>query len=258
MRAFRSVKIPERSKKPREKGLTMLVDKGVGLRSQQDLLESAGEFIDLAKIVTCLSGVYSEDYLRKKISLYQEHHVDVFPGGMFLELAIKQGKTREYLEDARKSGYEAVEVSDNILSLSAEEKTRIIALAARDYKLKVLGEVGKKYASTSTQDMIKDIHRCLDAGSWKVFVEAMELFTEELNIEIIDDIVKAIPEENLIFELPLLEYEGVHRYDNNQMQSWLITHLGPEVNIGNVDADNILTLEQLRRGLFPGTFNKID
>ena len=257
MRAFRSVKILERSGKPREKGITMVVDKGIGLQAQQDLLESAGEFIDLAKIVTCLSGVYAEDYLQRKISLYQEHQVEVFPGGMFLELAIKQGKAREYLEDAGKVGYKAVEVSDNLLELSPEDKSQMISMAARDYGFKVLGEVGKKYASTSTQDMIKDIRRCIDAGSWKVFVEAMELFTEELKTETIDDIVEAVQEEDLIFELPLLEYNGIHRYDNNKIQSWLITHLGPDVNIGNVDTDNILTLEQLRRGLFPGTFKKI-
>jgi len=257
MRAFRSVRILERIKKPREKGITMVVDKGIGLRTQEDLLESGGEFIDLAKIVTCLSGVYPKDYLERKICLYQEHQVDVFPGGMFLELAIMQGKTKEYLEDAKDVGYEAVEVSDNILELSPEDKSGIILLAAEDYGFKVLGEVGKKYASTSTEEMIEDIQRCLKAGSWKVFVEAMELFTEELNTEIISEIAKVTPEEDIIFELPLLEYQGIHRYDINEMQSWLITQFGSEVNIGNVDVDNVLTLEQLRRGLFPGTFNKI-
>lgn len=256
MRAFRSIKIPTRSMKPRDKGITMVIDKGIGLEAQSDLIESAGEFIDLAKIVTCLSGIYPEDHLRKKIELYQEHQIDVFPGGMFLELAIMQGKTREYLEDAEQAGYKTVEVSDNIVEITSEEKSHIISLAADEYNFKILGEVGKKYASTSPQSIIQDIQNCLDAGAWRIFVEAMELFTEELNTELIDKITRAVPTEKLIIELPLLEYQGVHRYDINKIESWLITHLGPEVSIANVDPDNVLTLEQLRRGLFPGTFSK--
>jgi phosphosulfolactate synthase len=243
--------------KPRDKGITMVIDKGIGLRAQNDLIESAGEFMDLAKIVTCLSGIYPEDHLRKKIELYQNHQIEVFPGGMFLELAIMQGKTKEYFEDAEQAGYKTVEVSDNIVEITPEEKSHLISIAADEYGFKILGEVGKKYASTSPQAIIKDIQNCLNAGAWRVFVEAMELFTEELNTEIIDQIAEIIPIEKLILELPLLEYRGVHRYDVNEIQSWLITHFGPDVNIGNVDTCNLLTLEQLRRGLFPGTFGKM-
>ena len=256
MRAFRSIKIPTRSRKPRDKGITMVIDKGIGLRAQNDLIESGGEFMDLAKIVTCLSGIYPEDHLRRKIELYQDHQIDVFPGGMFLELAIMQGKTKEYLEDAKQAGYKTIEVSDNIVEITPEEKSHLISTAADEYGFKILGEVGKKYASTSPQAIIKDIQNCLNAGAWRIFIEAMELFTEELNTELVDEITQTVPKEKLIIELPLLEYQGVHRYDINKIESWLITNLGPEVNIANVDLDNLLTLEQLRRGLFPGTFSK--
>lgn len=231
----------------------MLIDWGIGIHAQEDCLRLASPYIDLAKIAVGISALLNEEYLRRKIQLYQEHKVNVFPGGQFLELAYKQGRVKEYLEAVQKVGYRTVEVSDNVIEITAEEKARLIRLAQQGYDLQVLGEVGKKEIETTTTAaaLIADAHNCLDAGAWKVVVEAMELLQLDEREDTIDQAVRALGIENLIFELPGTWIEGVHRFDQRRMYLWLIKKFGPDVNIGNVEAVDITILEAARRGLGP-------
>ena len=41
--------VPERSEKPREKGLTMMMDKGLSLREVEDFIQSSGHLTDVVK-----------------------------------------------------------------------------------------------------------------------------------------------------------------------------------------------------------------
>jgi len=248
-KAFSEISVPQRAGKPREAGITMLIDWGLGLAAQGDCLEIGAEYIDLAKIAVGISGLLSKDQLRRKIELYEAHQVIPFPGGQFLEYAADHGQAREYMEDAREAGYSWIEVSDNVIELTPDEKTALIRLAREEFGLNVIGEVGSKVQGTSATGLIADIQRCLDAGCWKVFVEAAELFGDELNEALIEGITAAVPLDKLIFEVPGPWIAGIHRYDQFATRTWLIKRFGPVVNLANVLPEDILETETLRRGI---------
>ena len=167
--AFQEIVIPEWPPKPRERGITMVADWGFGLSRQKDLIQTSGYFVDLAKIVVAISRIIPRQILARKIKLYREHQIQPFPGGQFLEIAILQKRVREYCRGAMEAGYEAIEVSDNAITLTSEEKSAAIKQAI-DSGLTVIGEVGKKISSTDMTSLIADIKNTLKAGAWKVFV----------------------------------------------------------------------------------------
>jgi phosphosulfolactate synthase len=249
-RAFSSIWIPERSQKPRDSGLTMIIDYGMGLVRQEDLLKTIGPYIDLAKIRVGSAALYGESCLKSKVVLYQRYGVDVFPGGQFLEYAITQGKMHEYFQEAQKYGFNLVEVSDNRLEISPEEKSEVIQTAIQRYGLKVLAETGSKVKATAVEALIMDIQRNLKAGAWKVLVEAYEFFHEgKFQAEVVGQIQKAIDPHLLIFEITTRHTKGVDVHGRYSTQSWLVNNLGISVNVGNVDPEEVLVLEGLRRNL---------
>ncbi len=104
---FEFVPLPEgRSrKKPRWRGLTMMIDWGLGMGRQRDILEIAGPFIDLAKIATGTSRLYQEHQLWAKLELYKKHNVRPFLGGQFQEYVFaKRGPETLpiFLEEAKR------------------------------------------------------------------------------------------------------------------------------------------------------------
>ncbi len=257
-RAYSFVSVPVRPPKPREKGLTMVLDFAEPLGDQEDILQAVGEYIDMAKIAAFISTLLPKDYLKKKIELYQKYDVVTWPGGMFLETALMQDKSEEYFKETKELGYDALEVSDNIVTIPMEEKTRLIEVAAKDYDFKVVAEIGKKeFGATSAQAMIAEINRCFDAGAWKVILEAKEFFSEKLETTVVDAIYSVIPAEKILFELPDLMFHGVHEYDQREVIAWLINKFGPDVNIANVRTWQIIHVEEDRNGLSPYIFGTI-
>ena len=250
--AFQEIQIPEWPAKPRDWGITMVADWGMGLGRQKDLIQTSGYFVDLAKIVVALSRILPRDVLARKIKLYQENRIEPFPGGQFLEIAILQKRVREYCRAARKVGFRTVEVSDNAITLSPREKGRVIQEAI-DSGLGVIGEVGKKVATTDLSGLIADIHNTLKAGAWKVFVEAKEIFGEELNADLIRQLADSVDLSKLIFEIPLVSVQEVHHFQGYKMWQWLLDTFGPRVNIANVEYDDPLKLAAIRLGIGPDT-----
>ena len=249
-RAFSTIKIPSRSAKPRTSGLTMMIDWGLPPGTQQDILGLASEMIDLAKVAVGISGLLSEDSLTKKISAYREAGVEPFPGGMFVELAYKQNRVPDFYAECCRVGYRLVEVSDNVVRLPRHVKERLIRQAVDDFGLRVLGEVGGKYFSTEAQTLITDIRTCLSAGAWKVFVEAAELVSKDgLDTSLVQTLLTQINSADVIFELPGKWIANVHSWQVYRMMIWLVEHLGPDVNIGNVASEDVVSLETLRTGV---------
>lgn len=250
--AFQEIQIPDWPAKPRDWGITMVADWGVGLGRQRDLIQTGGYFVDLAKIVVALSRILPRDVLAKKIKLYRENRIEPFPGGQFLEIAILQKRVREYCRAARQVGFRTIEVSDNAITLSPREKSRVIREAI-DSGLRVIGEVGKKVAVTDLSELIADIHNTLEAGAWKVFVEAKEIFGEELNADLIRQLADSVDLTKLIFEIPLVSVQEVHHFQGYKMWQWLLETFGPRVNIANVEYDDPLKLAAIRLGIGPDT-----
>ena len=248
-KAFANIRVPDRPAKPRQTGLTMFTDWGLGLAAQADSLEISAEYADLAKIAVGLSRLLSADLLRRKNALYEKHELIPFPGGIFLEYAVYHGQTQEYFAAARDVGYRYIEVSDNVIEFTPQEKTDLIRRAREEFGLEVLGEVGSKVEGTASSELIADVHRCLEAGAWKVLVEADELFGTELNEALIEEMASAIPLDKVIFEIPGPWIPGVRRCDQHASRVWLIRRFGPQVNLGNIPAEDILEVETMRRGI---------
>ena len=73
-KAFDFIDIPARAEKTREKGLTMVLDKGLGLNQAQDLVQAAS-YIDIIKLGWGTPCLFPEDVIRRKIELYRSHNI---------------------------------------------------------------------------------------------------------------------------------------------------------------------------------------
>ncbi|MHB1420903.1 MAG: phosphosulfolactate synthase [Bacillota bacterium] len=251
MRIWRQVlefPVAGRNAKPRHHGLTMIIDKGLGLTEVKELLDMAAEYIDFIKLGFGTSALYSGKILKEKIKLVQSYGVDIFPGGTFLEIAVLQGKLDEYLEMTEAFGYTCVEVSDGTIDMSRSQRLEAIA-KARALGLKVITEVGKKDPrdEVASADIIECIGLDLANGAYKVIVEGREsgkgvvIYDGQgaVKQEELEDLLAGIDNlEDIIWEAPLKEQQQV-----------LISRFGPNVNLGNIHPGEVMSLEALRVGL---------
>jgi len=247
--------MPGRHLKPRTSGLTMVIDKGVGLRLLNDLLEIAADYIDILKLTFGTSAFYDRKLLRKKNEVITSSGIEVMPGGTFLEVAVWQGVVPEYLQRARELGFSAIEISDGTIAFDQKTRAELIKRSL-DKGFKVITEVGKKDPQEALP--IAETHRLvaadIGAGAFKVIIEAREagkgvgIFDEagRTRLEEVEHIVAGVADPNaLIWEAPL----------KNQQQD-LILRFGPNVNLGNIPHEEILALEALRQGVRGDTLKK--
>ncbi len=197
-----------------------------------------------------ISGLIPEAALMTKIDGCRAHGVEPFPGGQFLELAHQLDRSEPYFEECQRVGYRLIEVSDNVYSLSDEERFDLIRRAHHDHDLQVLGEIGSKQAAGDADTLIHDAEVALAAGAWKIMVEAAEVATPKgVNYELLEALLGAIDADLLIFELPGKWISGVHAHEVHGMMVRLIERLGEGVNISNVLPEDVVMLETLRMGL---------
>lgn len=246
--AFENIPVPERQKKPRDRGLTMMIDWGLPLGLQKDCLEAQGIYVDEAKIAGSIPRIMPSDYLRRKIEAYREEEVFAFPGGLFTELAIAQGNYESFLQEAKEAGFSGIEVSDNLLQIDPKQKKAVISKAVNEYGITVMGEVGRKEGSMSGQELITDVENCLEAGASLVLIEAHELFHGDIREDVLEDLTKRVPIDKLMFELPVAVLPDITKTYKTKVLFWMISQFGTEVNLANVEWDEIYFTEITRRG----------
>ena len=78
--------IPERTEKPRQKGLTMVMDKGLSLREVEDFIEMGGAYTDIVKLGWATSFVTPN--LKEKLALYRAAGIPTYFGGTLFEAFI--------------------------------------------------------------------------------------------------------------------------------------------------------------------------
>lgn len=250
MHPFTGLDGQPRSEKPRTSGLTMVADWGIGPHAQDDLLITGADHFDLAKIAVGISRLLSDDLLREKIAAYREYQVEPFPGGQYLEYAEMEGKTDQYLSATVESGYKWVEVSDNMATVTLAWKLEAISRAVESFDLTVLGEVGQKEGLQTTVPMVDDAQACLDAGARIILLEAAELVSDDPAIAAeVEAVIARIGLDRIMFELPGPWIEGVTHESIHRMRRRLIDQYGQDVNIGNVEPADLISLEAYRRGL---------
>jgi phosphosulfolactate synthase len=231
------------------RGITHVIDKGLGPRGWEDVLETSGAYIDIVKLGW--GTAYVTPNLRRKLDVLREKPVVI--GGTFFEVVYATDKLDEYKQWLRELGLTHVEISDGTIDIPRERKLELIADFAQDFT--VLSEVGSKDSSVeySAEEWTQWLREELDAGAWKVITEAREGGTAGIfdsgggmRTELIGEIAAAVDVENIVFEAP-----------TKSAQAWFVKQFGAVVNLGNIPPDEVIPLETLRLGLRGDTLKEV-
>ncbi|MDG2306329.1 MAG: phosphosulfolactate synthase [Candidatus Binatia bacterium] len=235
--------LPTRSAKPRDVGVTHVMDKGMGIRQVEDMLDTCSDYIDIVKLGWG-TGYVTQNVI-EKIKVYREAGIPVCFGGTLVEVAILQKRFDEFRDMAREVGVTHVEISNGVIDMSMKEKARYIRELTKEFT--VLSEVGSKDSDKVIPPFrwVELIQSDQDAGAWKVICEARESGTVglyfgsgEARAGLIDEIVAKVDPADLIFESP-----------QKTQQVYMVQKLGSEVNLGNIASNEVIALETLRLGL---------
>ncbi|HYX85594.1 MAG TPA: phosphosulfolactate synthase [Gaiellales bacterium] len=235
--------LPMRPAKPRERGWTHVIDKGLSLAEAEGVVETAGDYVDVVKLGWGTATITPT--LPGKVHLYQSAGIPVMCGGTLLEAAIARGRVADFRRFVAHHGFTHVEVSDGTLQVERASKLELIASLSEEFV--VLSEVGSKDAECvfAPYQWVEWIKEELAAGAVKVICEGRESGTAgiyrgdgEVRRGLIDEIVHEIDVDRLIFETPRVE-----------QQAWFVGRFGPDVNLGNIPPDEVIPLETLRLGL---------
>ena len=241
--------LPERPNKPRNEGLTMVMDKGLSLNEAENMVALKSDLTDIVKLGFGTSILTKN--IAEKIKLYQESGMMVYTGGTLFEAFIIRNQFDDYCKLMDTLKLDMVEVSDGSMFIEHDKKCEYIQKLASNYR--VISEIGSKDESVTIKnsDWIKFMKKELDAGSWKVIAEAREggnvgVFYKNglVKNDLIQEITKQISVTEILWEAP-----------QKQQQVWFINNFGANVNLGNISPNDIISLECLRLGLRGDTFN---
>ncbi|MFO7671841.1 MAG: phosphosulfolactate synthase [Bacteroidales bacterium] len=245
---FKISHIPERSSGNRNHGLTMMMDKGLSLGEAGYFVDSSAPYTDLVKFGFGTALITRN--LKEKVKLYQNAGLKPYFGGTLFEMFFIRNQFDDYRRFVSESGLNNVEVSDGTIRMEHDEKLRCIEILSSDFQ--VLSEVGSKVKGVelSNEMWVSCMKSELEAGAWKVIGEARESGTIGLyqsdgsaNRELIDDIMKEISVEDVLWEAP-----------NKPQQIMFIQMIGANVNLGNIAPNEVVSLEALRCGMRGDTF----
>lgn len=248
---FNLTKMPDRTQKPRQSGLTMVTDKGLSLQDVKNLISVAAPHIDLVKLAFGTSFVTPN--LREKIDAYQNAGIPVYLGGLLFEAFLIRNQYNDFLNVLKDYNITYVEISDGSIDIPHSEKCGYIESLSKSCV--VLSEIGSKDKDrehiTPPYKWIQLIQAELSAGSTYVIAEARETGTVglyrdsgEVREGLVQEILTKIPAEKVIWEAP-----------NKHQQLYFLETVGCNANLGNVAAEEVIPLEAMRMGLRGDTFH---
>ena len=123
--------LPERAAKPRQQGLTHVLDRGLSVADVDNLAEVAGDYIDVAKLGWGTSVATGN--LQAKLERYRHHGITAMFGGTLTELAIAQNRLDALVAWLHELGLEHIEVSDGTITLEHERKVELIERLAKEF-----------------------------------------------------------------------------------------------------------------------------
>jgi phosphosulfolactate synthase len=241
--------IPQRTIKPRNFGLTMVMDKGMGLEGTRDFLSVAAPYVDIVKLGFGTSAVTAN--LREKIDIYRQLDIPVYFGGTLFEAFLIRNQIDDYISIIKDYGLTHVEVSDGSITIPHIEKCGYIEKLAKH--VTVFSEVGSKDAAhiMPPYKWIELMKAELEAGSTYVIAEAREAGnvgiyrgSGEVREGLVQEILTQIPYEKIIWEAP-----------QKAQQVYFLELLGANVNLGNLAPAEMIPLESMRIGLRGDTFH---
>jgi phosphosulfolactate synthase len=249
MMNFSLTQIPERTKQPRQNGLTMVMDKGLSLRDAESFISVGAPHTDIVKLGFGTSFVTPN--LRAKIELYQAHHIPVYFGGTLFEAFVIRNQFDDYIAMCKDYKIDVIEVSDGSIEIPHTEKCGYIEKIAKFAK--VFSEVGSKDAAhiIPPYKWIELMSAELSAGASYVIAEAREAGnvgiyrgSGEVREGLVQEILTKIPAEKILWEAP-----------QKAQQLYFLELIGCNVNLGNIAPSEIIPLEAMRIGLRGDTFD---
>lgn len=237
------LELPGRDRKPRRRGLTHVLDKGIPAPALEALLAQAGDLIDILKIGWGIA--YVDPTIKEQVALCNAAGVKVCLGGTLLEVCVAQGRVDNLRRWATGIGIGAIEVSDGLQTMTPGSKAELVRSLAADFT--VFAETGAKdgHVPVVTEQWLAEMEEDLDAGATWIIAEGRESGTVGLyhadgsvRSELVEAIAARLPVDRVIFEAP-----------RKAQQLGFIRSFGAGVNLGNIPPHEVLALETLRLGL---------
>ena len=245
---FKLSQIPERNKKPRDHGITMVMDKGLSVEEARNFMSVAEPHVDIVKLGFGTSFVTPN--LKEKLEIYRSYDMPVYFGGTLFEAFLIRNQFQDYIDVCKEFGVSYMEVSDGSINIPHAEKCGYIEKLTKHGT--VLSEVGSKDAAhiIPPYKWIELMKAELAAGSTYVIAEAREAGnvgiyrgTGEVREGLVQEILTQIPEEKIIWEAP-----------QKAQQLYFLELIGCNVNLGNIAPTEVIPLEAMRIGLRGDTF----
>lgn len=245
---FNLSQIPERKSKPRNQGITMVMDKGLSIEEARNFMSVAHPHVDVVKLG--FGTAYVTPNLKEKLEVYRSFDIPVYFGGTLFEAFLIRNQFEDYIDICKEFGVGYMEVSDGSINIPHAEKCGYIEKLTK-YGI-VLSEVGSKDAAhiIPPYKWIELMKAELEAGSTYVIAEAREAGnvgiyrgTGEVREGLVQEILTQIPEEKIIWEAP-----------QKAQQLYFLELVGCNVNLGNIAPTEVIPLEAMRIGLRGDTF----
>ncbi len=246
---FNLTQIPERNTKPREHGITMVMDKGLSIEEVKNFMSVAKPHVDVVKLGFGTS--YVTPNLKEKLAVYREHGMPVYFGGTLFEAFLIRDQFQDYIDVCQEFGVSFMEVSDGSITIPHAEKCGYIEKLTKVGT--VLSEVGSKDAAhiMPPYKWIELMRAELEAGATYVIAEAREAGnvgiyrgSGEVREGLVQEILTQIPEGKIIWEAP-----------QKAQQLYFLELIGCNVNLGNIAPNEVIPLEAMRIGLRGDTFS---
>jgi phosphosulfolactate synthase len=246
---FNLSQIPDRQLKPRQSGLTMVMDKGLSIEEAKNFMSIASPHVDIVKLGFGTSFVTPN--LEAKLEVYRGYDIPIYFGGTLFEAFLIRNQFDDYMAVCKEYGISYLEVSDGSVDIPHAEKCGYIEKLTKDFT--VLSEVGSKDAAhiIPPYKWIELMRAELEAGSTYVIAEAREAGnvgiyrgSGEVREGLVQEILTQIPAEKIIWEAP-----------QKAQQLYFIELIGCNVNLGNIAPTEVLPLESMRIGLRGDTFH---
>jgi phosphosulfolactate synthase len=241
--------IPDRFKKPRIAGITMVMDKGLSVEEAKNFLSVSHPHVDIIKLGFGTSFVTPN--LREKLEVYRSYDLPIYFGGTLFEAFLIRNQFEDYITVCKDFGISYMEVSDGSIDIPHAEKCGYIEKLTK-YGT-VLSEVGSKDAAhiIPPYKWIELMRAELNSGATYVIAEAREAGnvgiyrgSGEVREGLVQEILTQIPGEKIIWEAP-----------QKAQQLYFIELLGCNVNLGNIAPTEVIPMETMRIGLRGDTFH---
>ena len=235
-----------------DSGLTHVLDKGLGPRAWEDVLETSGDYIDdrQARLGHGLRDAQPEAQARgaEGEAGRDRRHL---PRG---RVSRRTGSTSTS-GGSRSSASTHVEISDGVIDIQRERKLELIADFARDFT--VLSEVGSKDSEVDLRAV--RVGRVDPRGARSRRLEG----DHRVDARAAPPASSARPARCA----PGSSTRSSHSIDvrssliceapTKSSQAWFIRKFGASVNLGNIPPDEVIPLETLRLGLRGDTLKEV-